>query len=94
MKSTKRAGERGADPSHNGHEAAESSPHHVYARVAELAYSFYEERGRQDGHDVEDWIKAENTILEKHNRPADKTEESSRGAVRERSAARVKMKRG
>jgi hypothetical protein len=29
-----------------------------------LAYTFYEERGRVDGQDVEDWIRAENTIRE------------------------------
>jgi len=33
-------------------------------RVAVLAYSMYEQRGRQDGHDVEDWFQAEKTILE------------------------------
>lgn len=35
----------------------------VNARVAALAYSFYERRGREHGHDVEDWIQAEKTIL-------------------------------
>lgn len=36
----------------------------VHARVAALAYSFYERRGREHGHDVEDWIQAEKSILE------------------------------
>lgn len=27
--------------------------------VRRLAYAFYEERGRADGHDLEDWLKAE-----------------------------------
>ena len=93
MKPNTRPRESRAVPSHNGQESATSSPNHVYARVAELAYSFYEQRGRRDGHDVEDWIQAEKTILEGHNSPAAGTE-SSRSAVSERGAARVKAKRG
>ena len=49
---------------HNGRKSDGSSADDVHARVAVLAYSFYEQRGRQDGHDVEDWIQAENTIRE------------------------------
>ncbi|HEV8328433.1 MAG TPA: DUF2934 domain-containing protein [Nitrospiraceae bacterium] len=33
------------------------------ARVAELAYGLYEEHGRKDGHDLEDWFKAERHIM-------------------------------
>jgi len=50
--------------SRNSPEAANGSSGHVHERVAALAYTFYEERGRVDGHDVEDWIRAENTIRE------------------------------
>lgn len=35
----------------------------VHTRIAALAYQLYEQRGRQDGHDVEDWIQAEQRIL-------------------------------
>lgn len=28
-------------------------------RIAETAYKLYEQRGRADGYDVEDWLKAE-----------------------------------
>jgi Protein of unknown function (DUF2934) len=31
--------------------------------VAQLAYSFYESRGRQDGHHVEDWLRAEKELM-------------------------------
>ncbi len=31
-------------------------------RIAEVAYELYEQRGREDGHDVEDWLKAEAII--------------------------------
>jgi len=48
-------------------EPAENGADHLYARVAQLAYSLYEQRGRKDGHDVEDWIQAEQTVLRQPN---------------------------
>jgi hypothetical protein len=33
--------------------------------IRERAYVFYEQRGRDDGHDVEDWLKAEAEIIGK-----------------------------
>ncbi len=33
------------------------------ARVAARAYAFYERRGYEDGHDLEDWLEAERRIL-------------------------------
>jgi len=33
------------------------------ARVAAQAYSFYEQRGYEDGYDLEDWLEAERRIL-------------------------------
>ena len=35
------------------------------AEVAGLAYSYYEARGREDGHDVEDWLKAEQELKQR-----------------------------
>ena len=32
-------------------------------RVVELAYKLYEQRGRKDGQDLEDWFKAERRIM-------------------------------
>ena len=54
--------------------ANSSSNNEVYARVAELAYRLYEQRGRQDGYDVEDWIQAEQTVLAAPDCGAPKTE--------------------
>jgi len=48
--------------SHNGLENAHAFSDPLYVRVAVLAYSMYEQRGRQDGHDIEDWIEAEKMI--------------------------------
>jgi Protein of unknown function (DUF2934) len=28
-------------------------------QIAHLAFQLYEERGREDGHDIEDWLRAE-----------------------------------
>lgn len=67
---------------------------HFYSRVAALAYSLYERRGGEHGHDVEDWIQAEKTILDGHNRDADNMEERSRNVVNKAGAAREKTKRG
>jgi len=30
--------------------------------IARLAYHFYEKRGAQDGHDVDDWLSAEQQL--------------------------------
>jgi hypothetical protein len=31
--------------------------------IAKLAFSLYESRGRQDGHDIEDWLRAEQELV-------------------------------
>ena len=49
---------------HNGRKIDDSLCDDWHARVAVLAYSFYERRGREDGHDVDDWIQAEKTICD------------------------------
>ena len=64
MKQQARARELRTGKSHNGLEKAHSASDHISVRVAVLAYSMYERRGRQDGHDIEDWIEAEKKILE------------------------------
>ena len=33
-----------------------------HADIAQRAYELYEQRGRQDGHDLEDWVKAEREL--------------------------------
>jgi hypothetical protein len=39
----------------------ETSPTHP--EIAQLAYCLYELRGRQDGHDLEDWLRAEQQLV-------------------------------
>ena len=48
--------------SQNGVQREPSAFDDLYSRVALLAYSLYEGRGREHGHDVDDWIQAENAI--------------------------------
>jgi DUF2934 family protein len=35
----------------------------THARISEQAYGLYEEHGRVDGHDLEDWLEAERQVL-------------------------------
>ena len=39
----------------------QTSPTHD--EIAQLAYSLYESRGRQDGHHMEDWLRAEQELV-------------------------------
>jgi hypothetical protein len=35
----------------------------THDEIAQLAYSLYESRGRQEGHQVEDWLGAEQELV-------------------------------
>ena len=37
----------------------------THEEIAKLAHRFWNERGRQHGHDAEDWLRAEQTLLGK-----------------------------
>jgi hypothetical protein len=34
-------------------------------QIRERAYELYQTRGREDGHDLEDWLRAEEEIMDK-----------------------------
>ena len=38
----------------------------THDEIAQLAFNLYESRGRQDGHDVEDWLRAEEELVQRH----------------------------
>ena len=38
--------------------------------IRRRAYELYEQRGRQDGHDVEDWVRAEEEVTRNRRRTA------------------------
>ena len=41
-------------------------PEEHVQEIAEVAYSYWESRGREDGHDVEDWLTAEQEVIRRH----------------------------
>lgn len=61
---SKAANKSGEPQSHTAvREAAPSfSTVEFYARVARRAYDLFERRGREEGHDVEDWLEAERLV--------------------------------
>jgi hypothetical protein len=34
--------------------------------IARVAYAYWESRGCEDGHDIEDWLMAEDEVLRRH----------------------------
>jgi len=42
--------------------ASSEAPNDVLEQIARRAYELYEARGREDGHDLEDWLRAEAEI--------------------------------
>ena len=38
------------------------TPEDVRARIEQLAYALYQQRGQQDGYDCEDWLEAERMV--------------------------------
>jgi hypothetical protein len=39
--------------------------HGIHARISEHAYALYEERGRTDGQALDDWLAAEQQVLDR-----------------------------
>jgi len=39
----------------------------LHDEIVALAYQFYVENGRQDGHDLDDWLRAEKLVLSRRN---------------------------
>jgi hypothetical protein len=46
--------------------APESLPEDIKQEIAEVAYSYWESRGHEDGHDVDDWLMAEQEVMRRH----------------------------
>ena len=45
-------------------------PPYVEDQIRQRAYELYESRGREDGHEVEDWLNAEEEITKRGTRTA------------------------
>jgi len=39
------------------------SPEQVQEKIQRRAYELYELRGREDGHDLDDWLKADSEVI-------------------------------
>jgi hypothetical protein len=42
-----------------------SDPHELEEQIRQRSFELYEERGREDGHEVDDWLRAEDEITRK-----------------------------
>jgi hypothetical protein len=64
LRSTQR--DTGAESRSNGNgvtHGPDHNSHNIHARISERAYALYEEHGRKDGHALEDWLAAEQHVL-------------------------------
>ena len=52
------------DPSKKQYAAVVADPS-LEEKIRLRAYTFYEERGREDGHDLDDWLRAEAELTAK-----------------------------
>lgn len=53
---------QGAFQSRPRQEAVWNRPSDQNEEISLVAYQLYERRGREDGHDLEDWLKAEEIV--------------------------------
>jgi hypothetical protein len=54
-----------SDPTKKPLSKTVSEPKQLEDQIPERAYQLYEERGREDGHDAEDWLRAEKEMTER-----------------------------
>ena len=47
-----------------------ASPSDLHERIRRRAYELYEERGREDGHDLADWLQAESEVTRRRSKAA------------------------
>lgn len=54
--------------------------------IARRAYELFEERGREDGHDLDDWLQAERELQTQPASAARRRQERNEGAAPHRAA--------
>lgn len=42
----------------------------LHEQIRRRAYELYEQRGRVDGHDLDDWLESESEVMSQHRRVA------------------------
>ncbi len=50
----------------------------VEDEIRRCAYELYEQRGREDGHDMEDWLRAEEEVMQNRSRRAARVPQAAR----------------
>jgi hypothetical protein len=50
--------------------AVQSEPRNLEEEIRRRAYELYEEQGREDGQDLNDWLRAEAEIVQRKSRTA------------------------
>jgi len=55
---------------HTAHENSRESAVDLQEQICRRAYELYERRGREAGHEVEDWLQAEAELKAEQNKPA------------------------
>ncbi len=58
-----------ANPPKKSPATVTSEPQELEYQIRLRAHEFYEARGREDGHELEDWLRAEEEIKKKNVRP-------------------------
>jgi hypothetical protein len=54
-----------ANPPKKSPATVTSEPHELEHQIRLRAHELFEARGREDGHDIEDWLQAETEVTEK-----------------------------
>jgi hypothetical protein len=54
-----------ANPPKKSPATVTSEPHELEHQIHLRAYELFEARGREDGHNIEDWLQAETELTEK-----------------------------
>lgn len=49
---------------------ATKSPFDIQEEVRRRAFELYEQRGREDGHDLDDWLQAESELVQQRTKAA------------------------
>ena len=56
------------DPAKKPSATVASEPQELEIQIRQRAYELYEARGREEGHDLDDWLRAEEEITAKSER--------------------------
>jgi len=65
----------------------------VFEEVARVAYELYEKRGGIHGYDVEDWVEAQEIVIERHAKRAESKAEAAKPATtRKKSPEKTKQR--